>query len=233
MLGAWIVPWFWGTHWQVWSNQPTYAQAIASLSNKITASEIVTFWLDVFFGVHIVFAFYSFLLPFQQRWKLGVRRPSQREQEHFEGIYQSLARGGGRLVRPRRWKVADGLGMQAHWIGYVLVVDRELLHHRFFAPVLAHHLGHVSGEDRIAHRLYAMFPPLPGFAGIIAGLPFSFGLLLLYPLWMWYWREMIFAADRVSVGLGQGHALVTGLTEIYQKVDPSTRGGRVLKTTPC
>lgn len=233
-VGMSIVSWFWGADWQAWYNQPSYAVFFSSITNgRVTPAGIVAFWVWVFFGLHVLCFLVGLFQPLRQRWKLGVRRPSQRERERFESIYQSLVRGAaGPVHKPGRWMIADGLGMQAYWIGYVWVVDRELLHHRFFAPVLAHHLAHANSEDRMARRLYAMFPPVRTLVCSIAGLPLSLGVVALYPLWTWYWRERTFAADRFAVDLGQGHALLTALKELYLKLDQSTKGGRALKPAP-
>jgi Zn-dependent protease with chaperone function len=233
VVGGKVVTWFWGTDWQFWDGQPSLAVFFASLTNgRIQSGSIVLFWLWMFFILHIVRVVYSLYGPFLERWKLGARRPSRREQERFNTVYLSLTREVGRIRKPRCWRVADGLGIQAYWIGYVLVIDRELLHHRYFVPILAHHLGHVKSEERIARRLYAMLPPPLTFAGLFVGLPFAIGLLVLYPVWMWYWRERVYAADRYVVELGQGHALLVVLKELYLKLDQVTKGGRMLKPFP-
>jgi len=235
LIGARIVYWYWGTNWQTWAGIPySTAEIIALLSGgRFNLAGIGLFCLWIYFGLHAVRVAYGLYGPILQRWKLGARSPSQREREHFEAICASLTRQHtGQVSRPYRWKVADGLGMQARWVGYVLVVDRELLNHRFFAAVLAHHLGHTNSEDRLAHRLYAMLPPTRALAGIIVGLPFAIGHVLLFPFWAWYWRERVFAADLFAVRLGQGPALLKALDELYIKLDQSTKGGRLLKPVP-
>jgi Zn-dependent protease with chaperone function len=118
------------------------------------------------------------------------------------------------------------------WLGYWLIIDRELLSHRYFTALLAVQLAHANSEDRLAHRLYEMLPHPALVGGVMCGFPFSVGHVLLYPFWMWYWRTREFAADAFAVEMGQGYTLVRALEEIYLRVDPPTRGGRLLKPTP-
>jgi Zn-dependent protease with chaperone function len=130
------------------------------------------------------------------------------------------------------WRVADGMGLQSRWIGYVLVLDRELVHHQYLAPILAHELGHANSEDRLAHRLYAMLPRVKAIACLFGGLAFGIGHVLLFPLWAWYWRSRIYAADSFAVQCGQGHALVKALNGLYLKLDTTTRYGRMFRPVP-
>lgn len=251
VLGIALIRWFWGTTWYDFGAPGQHESMSATIADTFnftmvsygrlkeggaiwTAEGVITVVIGFFVVVHILAAIrWGLLDPLLQRWRLGARRPSQREQELFDQAYMQLARGAGgpAISRPRVWRVADGMGLQSRWIGYVLIIDRELLRHKFFSALLAHELGHANAEDRLARRLYAMLPPTVGIVGIMGGFAFAIGHVLLYPLWAWYWRERIYAADAFAAKCGQGHNLITAL-EFYQKLDKTTRGGRILKPVP-
>lgn len=244
-LGIMVLHWFWGTAW--YHGDESTSATIARLANdayalgtggnlehvsqRWTPEGVLTFLIWLFVGGHVVYAlWFGLFAPKLQRWRLGARKPSQREREVFDKAYAQL--DGPLMSRPRVWKVADGVGLQSRWIGYVLVVDRELIHHRYFPAVLAHELGHVNAEDRLAHRLSAMLPQPRAIVCLIGGFAFGIGHILLFPLWVWYWRSRIYAADAYAVRCGQGHALVKALHELYLKLDTTTRYGRIFKPVP-
>jgi hypothetical protein len=231
-LGIFIVRWFWGVSW-LEPNQISMAEFLATGERDWTAEGVLQILMGLFVGAHGLYALCSLLAPKWERWHLGARKPSQREQDAFDKAFSMLARAadGPPMSRPRVWKVCDGMGLQSRWVGYVLIIDRELLQHRFFPALLAHELGHANAEDRLARRLYAMLPQPPTIFGIIGGFAFAIGHILTYPAWAAYWRERIYSADAFAATLGQGHNLITAL-EFYQKLDTTTRGGRVLKPVP-
>jgi hypothetical protein len=251
VLGQKILDIFWGTAWFSWGapGQKALADVIAGFGRYSTYTSagtyrtvdqhwtpggVLTFFFVVYVVFHVVWAVaHGLLWPFFERWHLGARWPSFREVHQFETAYAALARNSYEVVaKPGKWKVADGLGLQVRWIGYVLIIDRELLSHRHFMPLLAHELGHTNSEDRLAHRLFAIFPPTTAIIFALAGFPFACGLVLLYPLWMWYWKKRVYAADVYAVRLGQGYALVRALDELYLRLDSMTQGGRMLRPVP-
>jgi hypothetical protein len=191
-----------------------------------------------FVAVHVVNAvWFGFIKPFLKRKKLGARKLSGREREAFEKVYQQIASTIGEPIsQPRMIRSADGLGVQMRWIGYALIIDRELFRDtqksRYFAPLLAHELGHSNSEDRLAHRLYDMLPRPAAIVGTLGGLPFALGHVLLYPAWMWYWRERIYAADAFAVRAGQGPALLRALDTLYLRMDKATAWGREWQPVP-
>jgi hypothetical protein len=248
-LGWKIMQLFYDTTWYGYPSSRPFAEVIASLGHYTVytadgTGKVVDFhWtpfkvtlaIYVFFVViHGTVAVWNGLLyPLLERWNQGVRRPVAREREQFEAAYAVIARSGGKpIVRPRTWLVQDGSGLDMRWRGYKLIIDRELLTHRYFPCLLAVQLAHANSEDRLAHRLYQMLPPLTGIVGILGGLPFSIGHVLLYPLWMRYWKERTYAADAFAVERGQGYGLVRALDEIYLRMDTASRGGRLLKPAP-
>lgn len=189
-------------------------------------------WL--FVAVHVVNAiWFGFIQPFVKRRKLGARKLSGREREAFDKTFQQLATAIREPVSPPRLlRTADGLGVQMRWSGYALVIDRALYKNRNFAPLLAHELGQSNSEYRLAQRLYAMLPRPESVVGTLGGFPFAIGLVLLYPAWMWYWRERIYAADTFAVKAGQGPELERTLDALYLKMDKATAWGRELQPVP-
>lgn len=119
-----------------------------------------------------------------------------REEQQLKTAFASLMLESLDIALPRRVLIADGPGFRMRWIGYVLVIDRSLLYQRHLQALLAHELGHVNQEDRMARRLFAMLPTRNALGLILMALPVGIGSLLLYPMWQWYWRERIFAGDR-------------------------------------
>jgi hypothetical protein len=242
-----VMEWWFNTSWYAWSypgSQPI-AAFLASLGRHTTASGrvvdlhwtplgVTLFFFSIFVGLHFILAVWNGLLhPFFQRWNQGVRHPIARERERFEAAFAALSRDSGQPIsRPRQWLVSDGGGLDMRWHGYKLIIDRELLNHRYFPALLAVQLGHANSEDRLAHRLYEMLPPTAGIVGILVGWPFSLGHVLTYPFWAWYWKERIYAADAFAVECGQGPALLRALDQIYLRADMATRGGRFLKPVP-
>ncbi len=251
-VGWKLMNWWWGTAWFAFSYpgaKPT-AQFIAELGQVTrynpgtrtyqtvslhwTPEGVILILFAVYVFLHVVNAVWNGLLrPFFKRWQMGARRPIGDEVKKFEAAYATIAKNVLEPVsRPGKWLVVDGPGLDMRWIGYVLVIDRELLSHRYFTALLAAQLGHTNSEDRLAHRLYDMLPPTACIAGVVFGWPFAVGHVLLFPFWMWYWRARVFASDRFAVERGQGYTLARALEEIYLRVDNSTRGGRLLKPMP-
>jgi hypothetical protein len=250
-VGWKVMEWWFNTAWYNYSypgSQPL-AEFIASLGHHTTYNpngtvrrvvdlhwtplSVTLFFFSLFVGIHVILAVWNGLLhPFFQRWNQGVRHPIAREREQFEAAFAAISRGYQQITRPRQWLVHDGSGLDMRWHGYILIIDRELLKHRYFAPLLAVQLGHANSEDRLAHRLYEMLPPTAGVVAILVGWPFALGHVLTFPFWMWYWKERIYAADAFAVQHGQGPALIRALDQIYLRADMATRGGRLLKPVP-
>jgi hypothetical protein len=203
-----------------------------------TPGGVLTAFTWIFIGLHVVNAVWSgFLHPFLRRKKLGARRLSGREREALDKVFQQVAATIGEpIFPPRLVRAADGLGVQMRWIGNALIIDRELFRDskksRYFAPLLAHELGHSNSEDRLAHRLYAMLPRPEAVVGTLGGFPFALGHVALYLIWMWYWRQRIYAADSFAVQAGQGPALLRALDTLYLRMDKATAWGREWKPTP-
>lgn len=179
--------------------------------------------------------------PARERLRLGVRmRPSVREIERFERAFEQLARtrlnisGAPILRKPRLWAVRDGRGMQIQWIGWVLVIDQGLLESRHFPALLASQLAHSHSFDLLTRTLFILFPPFRWAVLTLVGLPNACGKILLYPLWMQYWRSRVYAADEYAARLGQRHQLVRALDELKWAFEgnTATRGGRWLQEAP-
>lgn len=250
--GIFLIRWFWGTAWFSWGEPGQ--QSMAELLTKVggylhelpngryelvslhwTPAGVLAAFVAVFIAVHVIYAFWCGLLsPFLDRWRLGARKPTSSEREQFGQALVLLNRGmAASLTGPYKWLVADGMGLQMRWIGYVLVIDRELFGHRFFVPLLAVELGHANSEDRLARRLYAMIPSTQAIMLLMFGLPVAVGHIITYPLWAAYWRGRIYAADSyAALRLGQGYQLIQALENVYLKTDQATRGGRFLRPVP-
>ena len=179
--------------------------------------------------------------PARERLRLGVRmQPSVRETERFERAFEQLARtrlnqaGAPALRKPRMWAVLDGRGMQIRWIGWVLVIDQGLLESKHFPALLASQLAHSHSFDLLTRTLFAISPPFRWAVLTLVGLPNACGKILLYPLWMQYWRSRAYAADEYAARLGQRRQLVRALDELKWAFEGSTatRGGRWLRDTP-
>ena len=247
-IGIPLLQWYWGTAWYRvgWFSflSESMSATIANVLNTVlglahisvspvTTANVVTGLVVLFVGVHVLYAFwYGILGPVRERWHLGARKPSLQEQDMFhKAVSLIVSNAHDPISPPRTWRVADGMGLQSRWVGYVLILDRELIQHRFFPAVLAHELGHSNSEDRLARRFYAMLLPVRSVVAIFGGVAFGLGHALLYPIWAWYWRERIYAADAFAAQVGQGYNLIRAL-EFYQKLDQMTHGGRVLKPVP-
>jgi hypothetical protein len=242
-LGSWVLElfggavflrWYWGVAWL--GGKESLAQLVSDVLMiwKVTPAGIILFVLGLYLLIHVAYAVWSGVLgPLMIRWKLGVRAPSHREQERMRDALRVLTGGTNRSVLiPRNWGIAEGQGMQMRWIGYMLVIDRELINHRYFFPLLAHELYACNSEIRMARRLYEMLPKVQVTLGTFGGFPFAIGNALLYVFWMRYWHQCIFDADEYACNLGQGYALTQALDELYLKLDQATPGGRKLKKTP-
>ena len=251
-LGWKLMEWFFNASWFGFSTPGSkpFAVSIASWGHftlygsdgtagrvvdlHLTPLKVMLFFYGVFVAIHVVAACWNGLLrPFFQRWNQGVRFPIGRERQRFEATCAVIARNSPEpIARPHKWLVHDGGGLDMRWHGYRLIIDRELLTHRYFAPLLAVQLAHANSEDRLARRLYAMLPPVGVICGALVGWPFALGHVLTFPAWMWYWKERVYAADAFAVEHGQGPALVQALDRLYLRADTATRGGRFLKPAP-
>lgn len=207
----------------------------------LTLANIAQFLLIGYALLHVLALVRGLSLPARERLKLGVRmQPSVREIERFERAFEQLARtrrnvaGAPALRKPRLWAVRDGRGMQIRWIGWVLVIDQGLLESRHFPALLASQLAHSHSFDLLTRTLFTSFPPFRWAVLTLVGLPNACGKILLYPLWMKYWRSRVYAADEYAARLGQRHQLVRALDELKWAFEGSTatRGGRWLRDTP-
>ncbi len=100
--------------------------------------------------------------------------------------------------------------------------------------LLAHELGHYNSLDLLVRTLYLVFPPLEWSVLTLIGMPNGCGKIALYPLWMKYWRDRVFACDEYAARLGQRYQLVRALDELKWARDggAATGGGRWLRDTP-
>jgi hypothetical protein len=232
--GAAFLRWYWGVAWL--GGEESLAQLVSDVLMRWKAAPagIILSVFGLYLLIHVAYAvWFGIFGPCVTRWQLGVRPPSYREQERMRDALRMLASGTGRSVlTPRSWGIAEGLGMQMRWIGYVLVVDRELINHHYFFPLLAHELYACNSEVRTAQRLYEMLPKVQAVLGVFGGFPFALGHALFYPWWMRYWHQSVFDADGYACDLGQGYALVQALDEWYLRLDQATPGGRKLRKTP-
>ena len=196
----------------------------------------------VYVTFHVLALVRGVTAPVRERHRLGVRlRPSSREVQRFEQVFTALQQaqattpGAPKLKAPRFWKVRDDdQGMQMHWIGLVLVIDRGLLMGRHFPPLLAHELARANSFDLFTRGLYAILPPFRWSILTLLGLPLACGRILLYPVWMRYWRDRVFAGDEYAARIGQQHTLKRALDDLRWVLDGgrATRGGRWLRETP-
>ena len=203
---------------------------------------IALFFVAIYLALHLLGLTRGLVAPSRERHKLGVRRqPSGREIVRFEQVYAGLLRaqaatpGAPIIKRPRMWRVRDeDQGMQMHWIGFVLVIDRGLLYSRHFPALLSHELAHSNSSDLFTRTMYAIFPPFRWSVLTLIGLPCACGSIIWFPWWMKYWRDPIFAADGYAALIGQRYALKRALDELRWALDggKATRGGRWLRETP-
>ena len=253
LAGGWFLYAFWT--FQAWSYHGitvpgpgpgvlfTY-QALSHLSHHpypLTLVNIAQFLLVIYALLHVLALVLGLSQPARERHRLGVRmRPGVREIERFERACEQMARsrlniaGAPALCRPRFWAVRDGRGMQIRWIGWVLVIDQGLLESKHFPALLASQLAHSHSFDLLSRTLFMLFPPFRWAVLTLVGLPNACGKILLYPLWMQYWRSRVYAADEYAARLGQRHQLVRALDELKWAFEGSTatRGGRWLRDTP-
>ncbi len=207
----------------------------------LTQEQVALFFVALYIAFHLLAFVRGMILPLRERHKRGVRRqPSAREKERFERAYAAVARTRGAMADapplkgPRRWQVLDGGGLQARWIGWALVVDQGILESKHLPALLAHELGHYNSLDLLVRTLYLVFPPLEWSVLTLIGMPNGCGKIALYPLWMKYWRDRVFACDEYAARLGQRYQLVRALDELKWARDggAATGGGRWLRDTP-
>jgi Peptidase family M48 len=207
----------------------------------LTQVNIAQFFLVVYAVFHVLALLRGLGQPARERLKVGVRmQPGIREIERFERAFDQLVRtrlavpDAPLLKKPRWWAVRDGRGMQIRWIGWVLVIDHGLLESKHFPALLAHELAHSNSFDLLTRTLFTIFPPLRWAIFTLLGLPNASGKILLYPLWMKYWRDRVYAADEYTARLGQRHQLIRALDELKWAFEGSTatKGGRWLRETP-
>src|SRR5437763_987098 len=124
--------------------------------------------------------------------------------------------------------------VQVRGIGWALVVDGGVLESKHLPALLAHELGHCNSLDLLVRTLYLVFPPLEWSVLTLIGMPNGCGKIALYPLWMKYWRDRVFACDEYAARLGQGYQLVRALDELKwaRNGRAATGGGRWLRDTP-
>src|SRR6266567_7328578 len=94
--------------------------------------------------------------------------------------------------------------------------------------------GTINSLDLLVRTLYLVFPPLEWSVLTLIGMPNGCGKIALYPLWMKYWRDRVFACDEYAARLGQRYQLVRALDELKWARDggAATGGGRWLRDTP-
>jgi hypothetical protein len=253
LAGGWFLYAFWTV--QGWSYQsftalgPGYSvlstyQALSHLLRHpypLTQVDIAQFLLAVYALFHVLALVRGLSQPARERLKLGVRmQPGGREIERFEHAFDRLVRarintpGAPALRKPRFWAVRDGRGMQLQWIGWVLVIDQGLLESKHFPAMLASQLAHYHSFDLLTRTLFSIFPPPRWAILTLMGMPNACGKILLYPLWMKYWRDRVYAADEFAARIGQRHQLIRALDELKWAFDGSTAtsGGRWLRDTP-
>lgn len=238
--GAYFIQWYWTFNWFGKGNlvELILNTRMAFLTssdvpdpNPWTSAGVITALLFVYYGGHLIFLIMGVFWSSLTRFYLGVRMPGSSEGRKFESAMAGLMRPGVPVKHPL-WMVADDPGMFMRWFGGVLVVDRNVFDDRYFSCLLAHELGHSNSDDRLVNQLFALFPNKKSFYGILFGLPFACGVIILYPFWMWFWRRSFFRADTYAWKLGQGSSLAQALQDLYLPFDKMTRFGRLFKATP-
>lgn len=253
LAGGWFLYAFWT--FQGWSYHgitvagpgPSILFTYQTLSHllrhpyPLTLANIAGFLLIGYALLHVLALVRGLSQPARERFRLGVRmQPSEREIERFERALEQLTRTrlnvacAPALNRPRNWAVRDGRGLQIRWIGRVLVIDQGLLENKHFPALLASQLAHFHSFDLLTRTFFSIFPPFRWALLTLVGLPNACGKILLYPLWMRYWRSRVYAADEYAARLGQRHQLARALDELKWAFEGSTatRGGRWLREAP-
>ncbi len=253
VLGGWFVYYFWTVKaWTVGDITEfglgydvlfVYHSLTQSLRHPylITQVQIAYFALIVYAAFHVLAIARGLAFPGRERLRLGVRmQPSIREVERFDRAFAQLARGrltipeAPQLKKPRWWAVRDGHGLQIRWVGWVLVIDRDLLVSKHFPALFAHQLGHSHSFDLLTRTLWNIFPSLRWAPLTFFGLPNACGRILFYPFWMKYWRDRVFACDEYAARLGQRHQLIRALDTLNWTMEghTATPGGRWFHETP-
>jgi hypothetical protein len=218
-----------------------HTYALHRYPSELTQEQVARFFVVVYIAFHALALMRGLSAPARERHKLGVRRqPSVREVERFDRAFAILAQaratipGAPPLKKPRWWQMLDGRNMRIHWVGWVLVIDQGILENKHFPALLAHEIGHFNSFDLLTRTLYSLFPPLNWLGFTFVGMPNGCGRTLLYPLWMKYWRDRVFACDEYASRMGQRHQLIRALDDLKWTIDGSTatKGGRWLRETP-
>jgi len=207
----------------------------------LTQEQVARFFVVVYIAFHALALMRGLSAPARERYHLGVRRqPSVREIERFDRAFAELSQARATipdappLRRPRWWQMRDGRGMRVRWVGWVLVTDQGILENKHFPALLAHELGHFNSFDLLTRALYSLFPPFKWSSFTFFGMPNGCGPILLYSLWMKYWRDRVFACDEYTARLGRRYQLVRALDDLKWTLDGNTaiKGGRWLRETP-
>lgn len=191
------------------------------------------------FYLHIGLVILRLLAPAWERFRLGLRKPSERERLQVEVAYdmlEDLAKwtSSMKIKHPRTFLVRDTSEMQVRFMGMKLVIDRPLIlsYHTLLPPLLAHELGHYNSSDRITRFLLLFFPPWFCAPGCFIGLALGFGALLTAPIWRIYWRNREYAADQFAVQCDLGPELADFLETYLLPLDRSSAMAKLFRKEP-
>jgi hypothetical protein len=160
--------------------------------------------------------------PQQERVNMRPRQPSKREKELVERAYKLMEQKAtiNRALpfrHPLRFRVYQGEGYRVRFIGKSLLIDVAL-----FPPIggspylnalLAHALWYYNSSDLLVRRLLELFPPE---SDIVLGFT---GRALTWIGWQFYKRSQVYHADEYTARLGQKHALIQTLEELFLPLD--------------
>lgn len=181
-------------------------------------------WIFVAIGLlmHMAIVVRQLPKPLQERVYMRPRQPSKREKELVERAYRFMEQKAtfSQAVpfrHPSRFRVYQGDGYSVRFIGKTLLIDAALFPSSGSSPYLnaqlAHALWYYNSSDWLARRILALFPSesevLLGFTG----------RALTWIGWQYYKRSQVYRADEYAARLGQKHALIQTLEDLFLPLD--------------
>ncbi len=171
--------------------------------------------------MHVMIAVRQLSAPQQERVKMRLRSPSKREQEEVDRAYKTITQKATvnralPFFHPQRFRVYQGQGYRVRFLGRTLLIDAALFQTAgspYLPALLAHALWSYNGSDLRVRSLLHLFPD----ASYIR-LGFT-GRFLTWIGWQFYKRSQVYRADAYAAKVGQKHALIQTLEEVFLPLD--------------
>jgi hypothetical protein len=199
----------------------TYALLPISRVHPVTPSQVA--WGFVVLGLlmHIYIIARQLPRPQLERVQMRPRQPSKREVEQVEKAYKHMEQKAtiNRALpfhHPQRFRIYQGEGYTVRFVGSMLLIDVALFQttgSSYLQALLAHALWYYNSSDLRVRRLLDLFPHE---SNITVGFT---GRFVTWIGWQFYKRFQVYRADEYATRLGQKHALIQTLEELFLPLD--------------